>query len=283
MESASSFWRKLENRFSSPVSYQMRNPDEPEQLWEMNPMIGQKISLSFSGKIECVSCKRKIKKTFQDGYCFPCVQTQASCDLCIVRPELCHFHKGTCRDEDFAQTHCMQEHIVYLAVSSGLKIGLGRAKSIIHRWMDQGAVLAVPCIKVRSRYQAGIIERDFGVYYKDKTHWQKMLKNEGEVWSEDELLSERTRLQSYWSQIQGPFQQLFTAESPQFLQDAPMQFHYPVLEYPKKVTSLSFDKTPLIEGTLLGIKGQYLLLDSGVLNVRKFSGYHITLKSEKDA
>jgi hypothetical protein len=37
-------------------------------------------------------------------------------------------------------------------------------------------------------------------------------------------------------------------------------------------------KEPLVEGRLIGIKGQYLMWEDGrVLNVRNHSGYHVTL------
>ena len=52
---------------------------------------------------------------------------------------------------------------------------------------------------------------------------------------------------------------------------------YPVKEYPTKITSLGFDKNPKIEGTLLGIKGQYLIFDTGVINMRKHQGYKIQI------
>jgi hypothetical protein len=52
-----------------------------------------------------------------------------------------------------------------------------------------------------------------------------------------------------------------------------------VIKYPTKVVSLNFDKTPVISGVLEGIKGQYLLLDVGVLNIRKFSSYNLTLST----
>ena len=63
------------------------------------------------------------------------------------------------------------------------------------------------------------------------------------------------------------------------LLDDVVNIDYPVLKYPTKVVSLSFDKNPVIAGVLNGIKGQYLLLEGGVLNMRKFSSYHLTLSA----
>ena len=57
----------------------------------------------------------------------------------------------------------------------------------------------------------------------------------------------------------------------------PVEIKYPVVQYPEKIISLNFDKTPIVEGTLLGIKGQYLILDVGVINIRRSTGYNIEL------
>ena len=105
----------------------------------LNPYIGKTIRLEYSGQINCIACGRKTKKSFNQGYCFPCMRSLAECDMCIVRPEQCHFDQGTCRDEQWALRHCMQEHIVYLANSSGLKVGITRHTQIPTRWIDQGA------------------------------------------------------------------------------------------------------------------------------------------------
>ena len=57
-----------------------------------------------------------------------------------------------------------------------------------------------------------------------------------------------------------------------------LEISYPVDVYPDKVKSFNFDKQAEIEGVLQGIKGQYLILDSGVLNIRKFTGYNIDVE-----
>ena len=54
---------------------------------------------------------------------------------------------------------------------------------------------------------------------------------------------------------------------------------YPVLEFPQKVTSFNLDKNPVAEGTLTGIKGQYLIFDTGVINMRKYGGYQLSLET----
>ena len=54
-----------------------------------------------------------------------------------------------------------------------------------------------------------------------------------------------------------------------------MDIHFPVDSYPVKIKSFNFDKNPEVSGVLHGIKGQYLLLDIGVINIRKFTGYEV--------
>jgi hypothetical protein len=55
-------------------------------------------------------------------------------------------------------------------------------------------------------------------------------------------------------------------------------FNFPVQEYPTKVVSFNLDKNPVAQGTLMGIKGQYLILDSGVINLRKYGSYLVSVE-----
>lgn len=263
---------KMTSTLASPVQYAL--PVNANAL-AINPHLGNKISLIHSGKINCIACNRLIKKSFNQGYCFPCSQTLAQCDICIVRPERCHFDQGTCREPDWAQMHCMRPHYVYLAVSSGIKVGITRETQIPTRWIDQGATQALPIYKVQSRYQSGLLEIILSQHISDKTNWRKMLQGNHDI-SEEEFKTKRDTL---LSQSAENIEQLLEKHGEQNFQrliDQEMvNISYPVLEYPAKVSSLNFDKTPEISGTLLGIKGQYLILDKGVLNIRKFAGYEI--------
>ena len=60
-------------------------------------------------------------------------------------------------------------------------------------------------------------------------------------------------------------------------QQQPLSIDYPALYYPDKISSFNLDKTPQIEARLIAIKGQYLLFDSGVINIRKYAGYDVEL------
>jgi hypothetical protein len=242
----------------------------------LNPILGQTLQLNFNGDIHCVACNRKIKKSFNQGYCFPCSQRLAACDICIVRPELCHFDQGTCREPDWAQTHCMQDHIVYLANTSAVKVGITRSSQVPTRWIDQGASQALPIYRTKNRYIAGLLEVAIKKFVTDRTDWRRMLKGDADA---KNLVVERDRiwveLAKHSSELKAKFG---NACLEQITAEKVLQIHFPVTSYPEKVKSLNFDKTADISGKLMGIKGQYLILDSGVLNIRKFTGYQIAVE-----
>ncbi len=266
--------RKMSSRLSSPVEYQLRLGEEAVPL---NPLLEKKISLQFSGLIHCVNCARKTNKSFNQGYCYPCFQKLAECDSCIIHPEKCHFDQGSCRDPAWGERYCMQDHIVYLANSSGLKVGITRAIQVPTRWIDQGATQALAIIRVRSRLQSGSVEVMFKQFVADKTNWRDMLKGEA---TELDMHAEAKRLIGECESDLKELEDKFGFFAISVLNGVDLvSIEYPVVSYPEKVTSLNFDKTPIVEGTLLGIKGQYLILDSGVINMRRFGGYDVALLS----
>ena len=190
-----------------------------------------------------------------------------------MSPEKCHYHEGTCRDTVWADQYCMQDHYVYLANSTGVKVGITRGTQIPTRWMDQGAIQALPIFKVSNRLQSGMVEVMFKNHVADKTNWRKMLK--GEVESID-LAAKRDELLAECSDEITALQQQHGLQAIQVINDADViDIDYPVQQYPEKITSLNFDKTAVVEGVLQGVKGQYLILDTGVINIRKFTSYQI--------
>ncbi len=247
-----------------------------DQQIALNPLLGQSLSLKFAGKIACVGCGRVISKSFQQGYCFPCTQRLAACDLCILKPELCHFAKGTCREPEWALGHCMQPHYVYLANSSGLKVGITRETNVPYRWIDQGATQALLIAKTNSRYVSGLVEVMFKQYVADKTNWRKMLQGDAEPL--DLVMIRDQWLPQIMPAIDALRQQNQSAVIDLLPEQTPYQIHYPVLHYPNKVVSLDLAQMTEMSGVLHGIKAQYLLFDKGVINVRKFSGYHVELE-----
>lgn len=264
--------RKMTTRLQSPVNYEMV---VGEARVPLNALLGQSLQLEFLGAINCIHCNRATSKSFNQGYCYPCFRRLAQCDSCIMSPEKCHYHLGTCREPEWGEANCMIDHFVYLANTSGLKVGITRHSQVPTRWMDQGATQALPIFRVGSRLQSGLVETVFKSHIADKTNWQAMLKGPS---TPADLESERQRLMAVCAAEIAALQQEHGLQALAVLeQQAVVEIDYPVLEYPRKVTSFNFDKNPLVAGTLLGIKGQYLILDTGVINLRKFGGYQVAL------
>jgi hypothetical protein len=258
---------------ASPVSYDLPIGDARV---DMNAVIGKQIRMKYKGEIHCVACGRLTKKSFNQGHCYPCFRALASCDMCIMKPETCHFDQGTCREPEWALNHCMQPHYVYLANSSGIKVGITRGSQVPTRWIDQGATQALPIFKVATRLQSGLLEVELKNHVSDRTDWRKMLKGDAEAVDLETLRDELVEKSA--TRIAGLVKQ-YGAGSIAYLADAEVtHIDYPVQAWPEKIKSLNFDNQAQIEACLQGIKGQYLILDSGVLNIRKFSGYNIELE-----
>ncbi len=254
---------------ASPIRYHLCLGNDRVAL---EPYIGKHFSLRHTGVILCLSCGKRTPKSYSQGYCFPCMRRLACCDLCIVRPHTCHYDKGTCREPNWGEKHCMTDHIVYLANTSNIKVGLTRFENQYTRWADQGATQALPIIKTRTRQLAGFVEVLLGKHVSDKTAWRALVTGQaGDV-----------DLVEYWNtelhpKVTEPLAALASKYSNAFelLKVEPISLSYPIVSYPSSSKTLSFDTTAHIEGQLLGIKGQYLLFDTGALNIRKFSGYEV--------
>jgi len=256
----------------SPIEYNLPVGDQSVAL---KPYIGKTISLQHTGNIFCSHCGRKTKKSFSQGFCYPCFQRLAQCDSCIMSPEKCHYHEGTCREPEWGEEFCFQDHYVYLANTTGIKVGITRGTQLPTRWIDQGAITALPIYRVKNRLQSGLVEVVFKKHIADKTNWRAMLK--GEVSSVD-LQLERNKLFEQCSADVAELQDKHGIDSIQALDDADLyEFNYPVIEHPTKIVSFNMDKNPLVEGQLMGIKGQYLIFDTGVINIRKYTAYEVEL------
>ncbi len=269
---ASGAVRKMKTRLDDPVSYTMLLGDNEIPV---NGYLGERLQLEYSGVINCIHCDRKTNKSFNQGYCYPCFKRLAQCDSCIVSPEKCHYAAGTCREPEWGEEHCMIDHIVYLANTSGIKVGITRGTQVPTRWMDQGATQARPVYRVSSRLHSWLVETAFKAHIADKTNWRAMLKGDGEPCDLEEvrqrLVSECVDELEEITRVHG-----LTAIT-ELPDESETRISYPVLEYPVKVASLNLDKTPSVGGTLMGIKGQYLIFDSGVINMRKYGGYQLSL------
>ncbi len=263
---------KMRTGLAIPVAYALPLGDLQVPLADH---LGSLLRIEFLGVITCSHCGRRSKRSFAQGYCYPCFQRLAQCDTCIVKPETCHFHVGTCREPDWAVTACMVPHIVYLANSSGLKVGITRSTQVPTRWIDQGATQALPVLRVASRRISGLAEVLFGQSVADKTNWRAMLAGPA---APVDLRAEALRLLEAHRAGLDNLRLQFGERSIETLSDAPLtSIDYPVLEYPVKPQSINLEKTPVFEGRLTGIKGQYLMFGNQVLNVRNFGSYHVRL------
>jgi len=239
-----------------------------EKLLEVDGLLGKKVQLRYEGEIHCMNCGQLTKKSFGQGYCYPCFISIPQTDACVIRPELCQAHLGISRDMKWSETHCLQNHYVYLALSSGLKVGVTRSSQIPTRWIDQGAWKAIKLAKTPNRHLAGVIEVALKEIMDDKTNWRQMLTGDPDA-SIDLLLAKDEAA----GHLSDELQDYVTVD------DEITEIHYPVSGYPSKVKSINLDKDPEYEGVLTGIKGQYLIFDEGfVINIRKYGGYLVSLE-----
>jgi len=229
----------------------------------MNQALDKEVQIDFI-KFQCLNCGRDLP-IFRQGFCKTCFFETPLAGDWIMKPELstAHLDKAD-RDLEFEKKMQLQPHIVYLANSSNVKVGVTRKSQVPTRWIDQGAHEAIEIMEVPNRYLAGITEVALKAHVSDKTSWQKMLKNDIE---DVDLVEWREKLKS---SIPEETIAYFINDKQETL------LEFPVLQYPEKVKSLNLDKTPSYKGTLKGIKGQYLIFDDNtVFNVRSSEGYFV--------
>jgi len=229
--------------------------------------LDREVHIEFLGKISCVTCGRSIKKTYGDGYCYPCFIDAPSAAECVLRPALCLAHKGQGRDLEWELRNHAQPHLVYLALSSKYKVGVTRDWPT--RWVDQGAAAIQVIAETPYRQLAGQIEVFLSQHYSDRTSWQRMLK--GEVLEgadlETEVLRARALLPpelNIYSEVEHPS----------------LYINYPVLESINRVKSIKLAKVSSHQARLIGARGQYLIFEGGtVINLRAHTGYHVKISA----
>ena len=258
---------KMQSEFSNPIQYYLVFENS---FLSLNQLLDKSLEINFVG-YQCLNCGKK-KKIFRQGFCYDCFMSSASAGDWIMKPELSTAHLDIeDRDLEYEKRVQLQPHIVYLALSSEVKVGVTRQTQVPTRWIDQGAIQAIPIVEVPNRYLAGITEVALKNHYADKTNWQKMLKMNPETsGAEVDLLKEKASLKYL---IPKEVQEFYYSEKNNLY-----ELHYPVLQYPNKVNSLNLDKSPNFSGKLTGIKGQYLMFEDGtVFNVRTFEGYVVKI------
>lgn len=242
--------------------------DEIHSEYNLNSLLDKKIKLTFNEEIRCVDCGRLTKKSFNQGSCYSCFLNLASNDMCILKPETCHYHSGTCREPGWGKENCFKKHTLYLANTSGVKVGITKENPITKRWVDQGAMFAIPVMEFENRRDSGLMEIEFGKFITDKTSWQGMISKDSD---EKDLFKIRDSLLEKVNpeKLNIPFKMIENPEQ--------IKIDYPIKSYPKKKVTLKPDKLHPIEDTLIGVKGQYLLFKNGVINIRSYGGYYVTI------
>ena len=264
--------RKMASRVDSKghVTYFFHGADvlEPMEEWSVNDVVGQRVAIRFVGDIHCVATGKKIKKTYGEGLSYDAFLKSPLACPSIIRPELSRIHEGIAlRDEAWERANHLQPHVVYISQTSHLKVGVTRATNVPSRWVDQGACGAIVVANVPYRQLAGELEVALKETFSDRTHWRNMLTS---ATLDEEALVEAK--EEALDALGIPYEAFFEDS------DAVTRLHYPAHAYPSKVTSVRLDKHPDVEGTLVGIKGQYWLFEDGrVWNVRSHTGYRITV------
>lgn len=246
----------------SPIQYYLVFEND---FLNVNQLLDKKLAIRFVG-YQCLNCSLK-KKIYRQGFCYDCFYEIPQAAEWIMNPELSKAHLDIeDRDLTYEKEVQLKPHIVYLANSSNIKVGVTRKTQIPTRWIDQGAHEAIEIVEVPNRYLAGITEVALKDHLSDKTNWRTMLKNE----IKDEDLAEwRNKMKEF---IPEEASEYFIENN----QETQLQF--PVLQYPQKPKSLNLEKTPFYEGILKGIKGQYLIFDDDtVFNIRSNEGYVVEL------
>lgn len=254
--------RKMQTEHRVPIDYYLVFDHD---FLNMNQVLNKSISINFL-HFWCTACNSQ-KKIFANGVCYQCFMQLPEMGEWVIRPELSRAHLDEeHRNLEFEKRVQLQPHIVYLANSSNVKVGVTRKEEVPTRWIDQGAHEAIEVVEVPNRYLAGITEVALKDHVSDKTNWRRMLTND---LKDLDLKSIKEDLRQY---LPEEVQDYFVESSEE------MQLHYPVIQYPPKIRTLNLIKAPFYEGVLKGIKGQYLIFEDGmVFNVRKHEGFLVSI------
>ena len=252
---------KMLTEYSTPVHYNFSIGD---QTIPINQLINKDITLNWDGKVECI-CGKIFNQFYRQNFCYNCYWNAPEASQSIFKPELCTADLGIEeRDLEWEKKLQLAPHYIYLANSSGLKVGITRKNNELTRWMDQGATQGILIAEVPNRRLSGLIELELKKLISDRTNWRKMLSGEPALL---DLVKEKS---TYLNSIPSDLQKFIVKNN------KVIHIQYPVEAYPKKVNSISFKKVSSVQGKLLGIKGQYLLFDNDrVFNVRGHERYII--------
>ena len=253
---------KMRTEFRQPIDYFLQIGNQEVYL---NDLLDKTLVFDYNGVINCIHCGKRTRKSFNQGFCFSCMQTAPEADESVIRPELSKAQFGIAKDMEWSVENDLVDHYVYLSLTNELKVGVTRYHQIPTRWIDQGAVKAIKLAKTPNRHIAGVIENFLKQHLADTTRWQAMLKDE--VPGDIDLIAEKKRVGA-----------LLHPELQKYLVDDPevVEIEYPGTFQLEKIKSVTFDSEKRIEGKLVRIKGQYLIFENEtVMNIRKHNGYFV--------
>ena len=255
--------KKMPTENGEKIQYYL---DMGDDFINVNQLLNKELEIFFV-KYECLNCHLE-RPIYRQGFCKSCFFETPRAGDWIMRPELSTAHLGKeDRDLEYEKSVQLQPHIVYLANSSNVKVGVTRKQQVPTRWIDQGAHEAIEIVEVPNRYLAGITEVALKEHVADKTNWRKMLKNDIE---DADLQEWQQKLRTY---IPEEAQEYFIENNKE------TELHFPVHQYPEKPKSLNIVKEQNYKGKLVGIKGQYLIFeDQTVFNVRANEGLVVNVK-----
>ncbi len=253
---------KMLTENGSPIQYYLVFEND---FLNVNQLLDKKISINFL-RYQCLNCGLQ-KKIYRQGFCYDCFFEAPQAAAWIINPELSQAHLGIeDRDLEYEKSVQLKPHVVYLANSSSVKVGVTRKTQIPTRWIDQGAHEAIEIVEVPNRFLAGIVEIALKDHVSDKTNWRTMLKND---LKDEDLVEWRNKLKVFIPEEAAEYYLENNSET---------NLQFPVLRYPEKPKSLNLEKNPLFEGVLKGIKGQYLIFeDDTVFNIRSNEGYVVSI------
>lgn len=235
-----------------------------------NDLVGKNVKIRDTGERVCRICEKKVDSIYDKGACLNCFKNSPRCDVCMIKPEFCHFDKGTCRDEEFAKSWCFNGQFLYFSVTNDLKVGYMSKENKPQRWIDQGATRAIVFASLPNRKMAGELEHRISEFEKDKTNWSHMLKGKT---ADVNLLSVKNK----WRKI------LKYEKWAKYITDDKEEaiLKYPVMRYPEKISRIDLRAVPAFEDVLLGIRGQYLIFKNGVFSIRSHEGYVLDIESKE--
>ncbi len=252
------------------------------QTMALEDLIGCGVRFTHMPPDACVHCAKPVSKLYGGGHCYDCFSTLARCDLCVVSPDRCHYASGTCREPEWGEAFCMQPHSVYLAVSSGPKVGLTRRGRELRRWVDQGASAAMVIAHTPSRRAAGVVEAQCRRFVSDRTDWRKLVSGTTQSVDLADLARILRREIPELSALQASNVEPAELAASVWLTDtSPSILRYPVTAFSPAERLVVNAEHVELRDNLQGAVGQFLLFSRGAFNVAEHRGIGVVVEIDR--